>query len=99
MDLFESTQLPDGSWERTIYKTLPHYQYSTSALALETLNLHTPKETTYVAKHIKYLLSLREGERWRFRSYNETRRQMRANVFMVLNAIQKFRPHILGNLQ
>ncbi|NIQ05888.1 MAG: terpene cyclase/mutase family protein [Candidatus Korarchaeota archaeon] len=75
------------------------YQSSTSALALETLFLHTPKETACVAKHIKYLLSLRDGEKWRFRSYNETKRQMRANIFMVLNAIQKFRPHILGTLQ
>lgn len=75
------------------------YQYSTSVLALETLYLHSPKETPRAAEHIEYLLSLREGGRWRFGSYNQTRRQVRANIFMVLRAVCKFRPRILDALQ
>jgi hypothetical protein len=75
------------------------YQYSTSALTLETLHLYTPHETASAAKHIEYLLSLREGEKWRFESYNETRRQTRANIFTVLSAVQKFRPRVIDTLQ
>ncbi len=86
------------SWvEREEVEDTP-YQYSTSALALETLYLHSTQETDCVKRHIEYLLSLWEDGQWVFGSYNETRRQLRANVYKVLNAIQKFRPQILERL-
>lgn len=74
------------------------YQYAMSALALETLYLLSPEETPLAARHIEYLLSLREGGTWRFGSHNATRRQIRANVLTVLTALQKFRPRILSTL-
>lgn len=75
------------------------YQFSNSSLTLETLYLHSSKETSYVKKHIEYLLSLRDDKGiWKFASDHGDRKRNRANIFIVLNAIRKFNPDILDEL-
>jgi prenyltransferase beta subunit len=66
----------------------PH-QFPISALTLETLFLHSQKETAIVKHHIQYLLGLRRGMNWELPSTNG--KKYRENLFFVLNALRKFR--------
>lgn len=76
------------------------YQFSTSALALETLYLYNPEKTECVNAHIDYLLSLRNGNTtWNLDSNQQDRKEYRHRLFTVLKAISKFDPDIIPDLQ
>jgi len=77
------------------------YQFSNSALTLETLHLYgCESENECVKRHMDYLLSLKDGEgKWRCASDPDQRARNRAVVFLILDAIRKLRPEILTNCE
>lgn len=77
------------------------YQFSNSALTLETLHLYgCESENECVKRHMDYLLSLKDGEgKWRCASDPDQRARNRAVVFLILDAIRKLRPEILNEEQ